>query len=151
MHSYVLHPPLLDELGLAAAIADYVEGFSRRSGVKVSLDAPPDLARFPDEVEMTLFRVVQESLGNIHRHAGTSAARVGLAADAEQVVLEVSDQGRGMSADTMRAIENGRGSPGVGIAGMRERLRLVGGRLEVESGEGGTTIRAIVPLRREPT
>ena len=149
--SYLLHPPLLDELGLAAAIGDYVEGFSKRSGVQVVLDVPPDLERLPDEVELALFRVVQESLGNIHRHAGTPTARIHLVYDAEQVMLEVSDQGRGMSAETLRAIEGGHWSAGVGIAGMRERLRLLGGRLEIESGGQGTLIRAIIPRRQEPT
>ncbi|MCX6900740.1 MAG: response regulator [Verrucomicrobia bacterium] len=149
--SYLLHPPLLDELGLAAALGDYVEGFSKRSGVQVALDAPPDFERLPDEVEIALFRIVQESLGNIHRHAGASTARIRLACDAEQVTLEVSDEGRGMSAETLRAIEAGRGAAGVGIAGMRERLRLLGGRLEIESGGQGTTMRAIIPRRQEPT
>jgi PAS domain S-box-containing protein len=150
-HSYLLHPPLLDELGLAAAIRNYVEGFSKRSGVQIALDAPPDLERLPTEVELALFRVVQESLGNIHRHAGASTARIRLACDAEQVTLEVTDQGHGMSAETMRAIEAGRGSAGVGIAGMQERLRLLGGRLEIKSGEQGTLVRAIIPQRQEPT
>jgi len=142
---------LLDELGLAAAIRNYVEGFSKRSGVQIALDAPPDLERLPTEVELALFRVVQESLGNIHRHAGASTARIRLACDAEQVTLEVTDQGHGMSAETMRAIEAGRGSAGVGIAGMQERLRLLGGRLEIKSGEQGTLVRAIIPQRQEPT
>jgi signal transduction histidine kinase len=149
--SYLLHPPLLDELGLAAAIRNYVEGFSKRSGVQVTFDTPHGLERFPAEVELTLFRIVQESLGNIHRHADASNARICLACDAEQVMLEVSDPGRGMSGETIRAIEAGRGSTGVGIAGMRERLRLLGGRLEIESGGQGTTVRAIIPRRQEPT
>ncbi len=148
-HSYLLHPPLLDELGLAAAIADYVTGFAKRSGVRVALDAPPDFERLPGEVELALFRVVQESLGNIHRHAGAATARIRLACDAEQVTLEVSDQGGGMSAETLRAVEAGHGPAGVGIAGMRERLRLLGGRLEIESGGQGTTVRAVVPRREE--
>jgi PAS domain S-box-containing protein len=148
--SYLLHPPLLDELGLAAAIGDYVEGFSKRSGVQVALDAPPDLERLPPEAELALFRVMQESLGNIHRHAGASAVRIHLACDAEQVTLEVSDEGRGMSAETIRAIETVSGAVGVGIAGMRERLRLLGGRLEIKSGKCGTTVLAIIPRPQEP-
>ena len=149
--SYLLHPPLLDELGLAAAISDYVEGFSKRSGVRVVFDAPPGLQRLPDEVEIALFRVLQESLGNIHRHAGASNPCIRLACDEEQVTLDVSDQGRGMSAETIRAIEAGHPSVGVGIAGMRERLRLLGGRLEIESGGQGTTVRATIPRRQQPT
>ena len=149
--SYLLHPPLLDELGLAAAIRDYAGGFSKRDSIKVTFDAPPGLERLPDEVELALFRIVQESLGNIHRHAGASSARIRLACDAEQVTMEVSDRGRGMSAETLRSIEAGRGSAGVGIAGMRERLRLLGGRLEIKSGERGVTVRAIIPRRPELT
>ena len=149
--AYLLHPPLLDELGLAAAVRDYVLGFSKRSGIQVAVDTPPDLERQPDAVEIALFRVVQESLGNIHRHAGASTARLRLACDAEQVTLEVSDSGRGISAETLRALEAGGGASGVGIAGMRERLRLLGGLLEVNSGERGATVRATVPRRQEPT
>ena len=143
--SYLLHPPLLDELGLAAAIANYVAGFTRRSSVRVRFEPPPDFARLPEAVEMALFRVVQESLGNILRHARTLAARIRLVADAEQVTLEIRDSGVGMSAKTLRAINAQLSSPGVGIVGMRERLRLVGGLLEIKSNIRGTTVRAIVP------
>ncbi len=143
--SHLLHPPLLDELGLAAAIRNYVEGFTKRSGTRVTFDAPSALKRLAGEVEIVLFRVVQESLSNIYRHAGAPSARIRLACDAEQVTLEVSDQGRGMSAETLQAIQAENSSLGVGIAGMRERLRLLGGRLEIESGGQGTTLRAIVP------
>ena len=149
--SYVLHPPLLDELGLAAAIGEYVEGFAKRSGLRVVLDAPPDFRRLPTDVELALFRVVQESVTNVYRHAGASSASVGLACDAEQVTLVVSDRGCGMGAGTPCALGAGRASTGVGITGMRERMRLVGGRLEIESGDQGTTVRAIVPLRQEDT
>ena len=149
--SYVLHPPLLDELGLAAAIGDYVEGFAKRSGLRVVVSVPPDLERLPTEVELALFRVMQESVTNIYRHAGASGASVSLACDAEHVTLEVSDQGRGMAAPTPCALKAGHAPSGVGIAGMRERMRLLGGRLAIESGEQGTTVRAIVPLRQEAT
>lgn len=144
--SYRLHPPLLDELGLAAAIRNYIEGFSKRSGLRVTLDAPPDPERLPEAVELALFRVAQESLGNVHRHAGASSARIRLMGDAEQVILEVSDQGRGMTSEKLDASQSGREGTGVGIAGMRERLRLLGGRLEIESGKHGTTVRAVVPI-----
>ncbi len=144
-HSYLLHPPLLDELGLVAAIRDYAAGYSKRSGVQVTLDAPPNLERLPAEVELAVFRCVQESLGNIHRHAGASTAHIHLACDVEQVIIEVSDQGRGMSPETIRAIEARSGLTGVGIAGMQERVRHLGGRLEIESIGQGTTVRAIIP------
>ncbi|MCX6545495.1 MAG: PAS domain-containing sensor histidine kinase [Acidobacteria bacterium] len=149
--SYLLHPPLLDELGLAAAISDYIDGFTKRSGVQVALDAPPGVERLSDEIEIALFRVVQEGLANVHRHSGTSTARILLSADAEQVMLEVRDQGRGMSPEIVRAIQRKRGDTSVGIAGMRERLRLLGGRLEIESDAQGTTVRATIPRRQEPT
>lgn len=149
--AYLLHPPLLEELGLAAAVRDYAAGFSKRSGVQVALDAPSHLERLPDAVELALFRVVQESLGNIHRHSGASTARLGLASGSENVTLEVSDSGRGISAEALRALEGGGGRAGVGIAGMRERLRLLGGRLDITSGEHGATLRATVPRRQEPT
>jgi signal transduction histidine kinase len=113
--------------------------------VRVTFDPPPGFARLPDAFEMALFRVVQESLGNILRHARTLAARIRLGADAEQVTLEISDSGVGMSAKTLRAIQAEQAAPGVGIAGMRERLRLVGGRLEIKSSKRGTSVRAIIP------
>ncbi len=144
-HSYLLHPPMLDELGLAAAIREYAAGFTRRSGVQIAFEAPPDFQRLPEFVEITLFRVAQESLGNLHRHAGTATARICLTGDAEQVTLEISDQGRGMTADTLRDIQQERGLVGVGIASMRERLRVLDGRLQIESGKSGTTVRAMIP------
>ena len=144
--AYLLHPPLLDDLGLAVAISAYAEEFSKRSGMQVALDLPYGAERLSAEVELALFRIVQESLGNIHRHAGTSAARIRLACDAEQAVLEVSDKGCGLAADKLRAIAAGYRSAGIGIVGIRERLRLVGGRLEIESDGQGTTVRAVVPI-----
>lgn len=147
--SYLLHPPLLDELGLAAAIGNYVEGFSMRSGVQVSLDVPRGLDRLPAEIELALFRVMQECLGNVHRHAGVSSAQVRLSGDSGHVTLEVTDRGLGISTSSLRALQEGGGTAGVGIAGMRERLRLVGGRLEIVSEGHGTTIRAVVPRCRE--
>ncbi len=149
--SYLLHPPLLDEFGLAAVIGDYAVGFSKRSGVRVALDMPSDLERLPPEVELALFRLVQESLGNIHRHARATAARIRLRCDAEHVVVEVCDNGRGMPAKKLSAIRTGIGSEGVGIAGMCERLRLVGGQLEIESCKKGTTVRACILRREEAT
>lgn len=146
--SYLLHPPLLDELGLAAAIRAYVGGFTKRSGQQVAFEGPRGAQRLPAEVEIALFRIVQECLGNIHRHAAGSTARIQLAVGAERVTLEVADRGSGLSARKRKAIAAGRGDTGVGIAGMRERLRLLGGRLEIVSEGQGTTIRAIVPHRK---
>jgi PAS domain S-box-containing protein len=144
--SYLLHPPLLDEAGLASALRWYVAGFCRRSGIDAGLSVPAEFGRLPQEIETTLFRSVQESLINIHRHAKSPTAEIRLCREPDRVVLEVQDWGRGMPR------ESGDGSPGagcplgVGIAGMRERLQQLGGDLHIESGPGGTTVRAVVPL-----
>ena len=141
--AYQLHPPALDELGLTGAVEEYAAGFTQRSGIKVTLDASPSLARLPAETERALFRVVQESLGNVHRHSGSSTATIRIARENGDVVLEVTDQGCGLRVRGDGTVAKA----GVGLAGMRERVRQLGGRFEVESsGQGkGTTIRAIAP------
>ncbi len=136
--SYLLHPPLLDECGLNSAIPSYLEGFSKRSGVQITLDIPPAFGRLSADVERAIFRVLQESLTNVHRHSGSPSARVALAINADGVTLEIADYGRGIPADKL-------GKPGVGLQGMRERMREFGGRLELDSSPRGTTIRASVP------
>ena len=142
--SYLLHPPMLDDRGLAPALAGYAEGFADRSGIAVKLELTPDLGRLPKEVELMLFRVVQESLTNIHRHSGSRTATIRLARYPQDVVLEVRDQGQGI-ANVDRD-----GAPdvriGVGIAGMRERVRQIGGRLQIRSRPGGTDVEVVVPL-----
>jgi PAS domain S-box-containing protein len=135
--SYLLHPPELDELGLQYALSRYIDGFIQRSGIPVEIEAPPDLGRLPQLIETTVFRIVQESLTNVHRHSGSDTARVRLAKDLSNLVLEVEDAGDGIRADA---------PSGVGIASMRERLQQVNGRLETISGPGGTVIRATIPL-----
>jgi PAS domain S-box-containing protein len=137
--SYLLHPPELDELGLESALASYVDGFVRRSGIQVDLDVAPDLGRLPQEAETALFRIVQEALSNIHRHSGSRTARIRLVRGPSDVTLEVSDAGRGMSGDT---------TPGIGIASMRERVQQLGGRLDIRSTDVGTALRAFIPLSR---
>ena len=139
--SYVLHPPQLDELGLAGAVRDFAEGFARRSGLKLELDLPAETApRLPREIEMALFRVLQESLGNVHRHSGSKTANVRLQRSAVEVRLEVQDSGRGLNPTSQTT------GLGVGIAGMQERMKQVGGWLELDSKTTGTTVRAVVPL-----
>jgi signal transduction histidine kinase len=135
--TYLLHPPLLEELGLGRALRGYVDGFSKRSGIDVTLKAQPELPRLGFEVELTVFRIVQEALANVHRHSQSPTAVITLVHDADGVVLEIADQGRGMA--------NGNTSAGVGIASMRERVRLLRGRLEIASSSSGTTIRAFLP------
>jgi PAS domain S-box-containing protein len=143
--SHLLHPPLLDEVGLASALRWYVDGFSERSGIKVNLEFAPGLDRLHPDVELALFRMVQESLSNIHRHSGSETASIRIYLRDGELCLEIKDTGRGIS-DEMRHFLESRGKVGVGIRGMRERLRLIGGRFELESDAHGTTVRASLPL-----
>jgi signal transduction histidine kinase len=147
--SHLLHPPLLDELGLRRALQDYIEGFAGRSAIATTLDVAEDLDRLPAEIETALFRVVQESLGNIHRHSGTTTAAIRIRRDAGTVRLEISDEGGGLPPGLRQGNKEMSVPVGVGIAGMRERLGQVGGELEIESSDRGTTLRAIVPLPRD--
>jgi signal transduction histidine kinase len=144
--SYLLHPPLLDQAGLVFALEWYIDGFIKRSGIRVGLVVPPDLNRLPPEVEMALFRVVQECLINIHRHSGSSTAEIRLERRNGPVVLEVKDQGCGLPANGEVGDADDIVSVGVGIPGMRQRLSQLGGSLEIETGEHGTTVTAVVPL-----
>jgi PAS domain S-box-containing protein len=147
--SYLLHPPLLDELGLVSAIKEYAEGFSDRSGVKMELHLQTGFGRLPQEAETALFRIVQESLTNIQRHSGSPTATIRLRGDSTCVSLDVSDRGCGMASNAMER-GNGSGSRlGVGILGMRERMTQLGGKLEIDSSPSGTTVRVSVPLRPE--
>ena len=142
--SHLLHPPLLEELGLVPAIRWYVEGFTGRSGIHVRMELAEHLHRLGNDVELVLFRVLQESLTNIHRHSGSRTASIRIDADSEQVWLEVQDQGRG------RRNSNGSSNgfrPGIGTTGMRERLNELAGVLEIASDESGTRLKAVIPLR----
>jgi signal transduction histidine kinase len=144
--TYLLHPPLLDELGLRSAISMYVEGFSKRSGVQVDLQIPESLGRLPVSVETTLFRVVQQSLSNIYRHSGSTSARIEVDLDAENVTVNISDQGSGISAATLEEFNTGKSLLGVGVAGMRERIRDMKGRFDISSNKNGTTIHVSLPV-----
>lgn len=144
--SYLLHPPLLDELGLAPTVRWYAEGFSKRSGIRVSLDLDDGLERMDRDVELALFRVVQETLTNVHRHSRSRSAKIAIQRNGDNVVLKVADQGTGFRApETPVDIPEARF--GVGIAGMRERLRHLQGTLQISTGTTGTTVVASVPLR----
>ena len=138
--SYLLHPPLLDEVGFASAAKSYVEEFARRSGIETdfSLDLP---YRLPAATEILLFRVLQESLTNIHRHSGSSHAKVWAGIDGESVCLEIRDYGRGISQEVLEDFRASGGGVGVGLAGIRERLREVDGKLELSSSGDGTILR----------
>ncbi len=141
--SHLLYPPLLDEVGLQSALTEYVNGFAERSGVKVSLDVPAAIERLDRDYELSLFRIVQECLTNIHRHSGSKTASISIIHDQGALVLEVRDEGRGMSAERLSEIQS-RGS-GVGIRGMRERALQLSGTMSIESGGWGTRIRVIIP------
>lgn len=139
--SYLLHPPLLQELGLGRTLRGYVEGFGRRSGIEVTLTVPGDLERLGFDVELAVFRIVQEALSNIHRHSHSSTAHIQLIRHGTALGLEISDQGRG--------IPPGKDMVGVGIAAMRERVRLLRGRLDIKTSSSGTTIAISLPLADE--
>jgi len=139
--AYQLQPPVLDEVGLAGAVQEYAAGFTQRSGITVTLDAGPALGRLPAETERALFRVMQESLGNVHRHSGSPTATIRITREDGAVILEVTDQGHGLHLRSDGTVAKA----GVGLAGMRERMRQLGGRFEIESNGRGTTVRAIVP------
>ncbi len=144
--SHLLHPPLLDEAGLQSAIQWYVEGFAQRSGITVNVDLPKTLDRFHKEMETTLFRVVQEALTNIHRHSQASEAGIRLVVDAKHAQLEISDNGKGIPKDRLRSVMESGGETGVGLAGMRERVRELGGFVEIESETTGTVLRVTLPI-----
>lgn len=138
--SYLLHPPLLDVMGLQSALRWYVEGYSERSGVQVVLDLTEGQVGMDKEVELTLFRIVQEALTNIHRHSGGHQATIRMRQTPQDLALTVSDDGRGMDAETLEKVRSEGAALGVGIAGMKERIRQLGGRLDIASGSGGTTV-----------
>ena len=141
--SYLLYPPMLEEMGLGSAVPWYLDGFSKRSGIKVTYDIPDDFGRLPRDSELALFRVLQEGLTNVHKHSGNSAAFLRIARLDGKAVLELTDPGKGFPADILQAPA---AKWGVGLRGMSERLRQLGGDLQVTSGVGGTQLRATVPL-----
>ena len=136
--SYLLHPPLLDEAGLNSALSWYAQGVSQRSGIEIQLEIPDDFGRLARDLELAIFRLVQESLTNIHRHSGSKTAAIRLTRSPEEVWVEIQDQGNGIPAQRLEKILEG--GSGVGICGMRERLRQFGGDLRIESSERGTKV-----------
>jgi signal transduction histidine kinase len=141
--SYLLHPPMLEELGLASALKIYAEGVSQRSGVDVHVDVATDFERLPPEMEIALFRVAQESLSNILRHSKSPRAKIKLLSNGA-IELAVSDEGQGFPAGITTGA-NAEVRMGVGILGMSERMRQLGGTLQIDSGPGGTTVNAHLP------
>jgi len=142
--SHLLHPPLLDEAGLSSAVRWYTDGFAQRSKIEVDLDLPADFGRLSPELETAIFRVVQECLTNIHRHSGSPIAMIRLLRLNGEVHVEVKDKGKGIPIDKREELASA-GTPGVGIRGMRERMRQLGGALEITSNGDGTVILARLP------
>jgi hypothetical protein len=142
-NSAILHPPLLDEAGLASAARWYAEGFSKRSGIQVKLDLPSGSGRLPNDVEMVLFRVIQESLVNVHRHSGASIVDIALKQTPQVVIMEVHDDGRGIAPKLLDRLRTTHANGGVGLAGMWERVNDLNGKMEIESSSAGTTLRSV--------
>jgi signal transduction histidine kinase len=148
--SHLLHPPLLDEVGLNSAARWFVEGFGKRSGISVNLDILDEDIRLPEATELVLFRVLQESLTNVHRHSGATRADVSLHTSGKEAILRVTDYGRGIPPAVLLSLQEDGSGGGVGLAGMTERIREIGGRLKIRSSAIGTEIVARVPIRRRP-
>jgi signal transduction histidine kinase len=142
--SHLLHPPLLDVAGLPSALRSYVDEFVQRSGINVVLDCAPSVGRLPSELETALFRIVQECLGNVHRHSSSSTATIHLSVDNGKAYLEVSDEGRGIPIERQRELTAG-GGGGVGLRGMQERVAQLGGKLQLQSSSKGTIVTAVLP------
>jgi signal transduction histidine kinase len=147
--SHLLHPPLLEEAGFGSAARWFVEGFGRRSGIAARLRMPAKLDRLPSELETTLFRILQEALTNVHRHSGSRDVEVRLTVYRSVVTLAIDDNGKGIPRDVLERFGKSGVNLGVGLAGMRERVKELGGRLEIESDKSGTRLRAIIPIPTE--
>ena len=142
--SYLLHPPLLDESGLSSALNWYVSGLVERSDLDIQLTISDDFGRLPNDMELVVFRLVQESLTNIHRHSGSRTASIQIARDAERISVRISDQGKGMSPERLAEVQS-RGA-GVGLRGIRERLRQFRAKMDIESDSSGTRIGVTIPI-----
>ncbi|MGA2004375.1 MAG: DUF4118 domain-containing protein [Terriglobales bacterium] len=147
--SHLLHPPLLDEVGLASALRWYVDGFSNRSKIAVNLEIAGDFGRLPNDMEIAIFRMVQECLTNVHRHSNSDTAAVRIAHRDTRVRVEIRDAGKGIPLEKQRALSTSQQS-GVGFRGMRERIKQLGGSLELESDQHGTIVKASMPISKFP-
>ncbi len=145
--SYLLHPPMLDEAGLAQTLRWYVEGFTRRTQIQVELEIGlPDNESLPQEIERTILRVVQECLTNVYRHSGSSASGVRLDRSDHEITLKVWDEGKGIPGDLLDQSEDSAAKLGVGILGMRERVRQLGGQMSIQPRNPGTLVEVTLPL-----
>lgn len=144
--SHLLHPPLLDEVGLPSALRWYTDGFAQRSNIQTTLDIPQQFQRLSPEMEIAIFRMVQECLTNIHRHSGSPSCSIKIVRDADRLRVEVKDSGRGIPKSKQLTLVS---SGGVGLRGMQERIRQLGGTLEIKSSPNGTVIAATLPVLRD--
>lgn len=149
--SYLLHPPLLEEAGLTAAIGWLANGFTQRSGIKTEVDMPAELERLPSDIEVTLFRIVQETLTNVARHSGSKTAFIKLTRQPGEIILSVRDEGKGIPPEKLEKVHGNVSALGVGVAGVWERVRQFGGALDINSNSRGTTVMVVVPLPEEQT
>jgi len=149
--SHLLHPPLLDELGLGSAARWYVDEFARRSGIAVNYEISPDIVRLHSDIEIALFRALQEGLTNVHRHSGASSVDIRLRLEGKRVLLEIRDNGRGIAHEQLSRLLDGGSEAGVGLAGLRERLRELEGALEIKSDRTGTRLVIVAPIVTKPT
>ena len=149
--SHLLHPPLLDESGLDSAARWYVDEFSRRSGITVTLNVSPERMRLPSDVEIALFRAIQEGLTNVHRHSGATSVDIRVSVSGSEVRLEIRDNGRGIPQEQLSRFAEGATPTGVGLAGMRERVHELHGTLEIHSNGTGTELTVVVPASSKPT
>ena len=149
--SYLLYPPMLEEFGLKSAISWYLEGFAKRSDIQTTFEVSADFERLDSDVELAMFRVLQESLTNVHRHSGSSTADVRLRTDGGLAILEISDHGKGIPGHLEQSGNDWPNTLGVGLRGMNERIRQLGGRLELSSSSQGTTVTAIVAVGQQTT
>jgi PAS domain S-box-containing protein len=145
--AYLIQPPLLEEQGLGHALRAYVTGYNRRLGPQISIKFPSRLGRLPAHVETTLFRIAQEALINIERHSGSATAEIRFLRKPGELILEVADHGRGISKEILKQLNSGTALPGIGIAGMRERIRQLGGLMKISSSSDGTRVRVNLPTK----
>jgi signal transduction histidine kinase len=143
--SYLLHPPLLDQAGFEIAAKEYVEGFSKRSGIPVTLEMPEPMDRLAAPIELALYRVLQESLTNIHKHSGCSQAMIAVKLSPAKVSMSIRDNGKGIAPAVLKGFRGNGTHLGVGVAGMRERLRELGGQLDIDSDSIGAIVTATLP------
>jgi PAS domain S-box-containing protein len=144
--SYLLHPPMLDEVGLASALRWFASGFTKRSQIEIDLEISESLGRFPRDLEIAAFRIVQETLTNVHRHSGSSTAKINIWRSTNQLRLKVEDQGKGMILPAFGKDDRESAILGVGISGIRERVRQLRGQMQIRSGEWGTAVEVVFPL-----